>query len=126
MPTVKFADGSTLTNPSIKQVKAKLVACTAAITDVRRPQRQSSAAQDSMISLAIEIDPGSSSRDGESLLQSPSLERLADLGAGEPRRLGDLAVVERELLLGIADGVEADHQRPRERPRLAAQVLARR
>ena len=24
VPTVKFADGSTLTNPSIKQVKAKL------------------------------------------------------------------------------------------------------
>lgn len=26
VPTVKFADGSTLTNPSLKQVKAKLAA----------------------------------------------------------------------------------------------------
>ena len=33
--------------------------------------RQSSAAHDSMISRAIEIDPGNNSRDGESLLQSP-------------------------------------------------------
>lgn len=32
---------------------------------------QSSAAQDSMISRAIEMDPGSSSRDGDSLFQSP-------------------------------------------------------
>ncbi len=75
-----------------------------------------------MISRAIEIDPGSSSRDGESLLQSPSASAVAHLGAGEPRRLGDLAVAEEELLLRVADRVEADHQRPRERPRLTAQV----
>ena len=59
-----------------------------------------------MISRAIEIDPGSSSRDGESLLQSPSAERLADLGPGEPGRLGDLAVRERQRGGGVADGRE--------------------
>ena len=111
VPTVKFADGSTLTNPSAGEVKAKLGVAP-----------QSCAAQDSMISRAIDIDPGSSSRDGESLLQSPCSSASRTSARVNHARLGDLAVVERELLLGIADGVEPDHQRPRERPRLAAQV----
>ena len=47
---------------------------------------------------------------------------LANLVAGEPSRLGDLSVVERKLLIRIANGMEADHQRARERPWLAAQI----
>ena len=64
VPTVKFSDGSTLTNPSVTEVKAKL----AEVADLP----QSSAAQDSMITRAIEIDPGSSSFESEALLQSPA------------------------------------------------------
>ncbi len=40
-------------------------------TEYELRARQSSAAQDSMISRAIEMEPGSSSFDGESLFQSP-------------------------------------------------------
>ena len=71
---------------------------------------------------AIEIDPGSSSFDPEALVQSPACKRRPHLVAGEPRRLGDLAVVERELFIRVTEGVEADHQRARKGPGLAAQI----
>ena len=75
-----------------------------------------------MITRAIDIEPGSSSLASASLLQSPRASACAHLVAGEPRGLGDLAVVEGEFLIGIADRMEADHQGARERPRLAAEV----
>ena len=67
--------------------------------------RQSRYAQDSMISRAMEMLPGSSSRDCDSL-PSPLRQCRAHLRPGEPGRLGDLAVVVGELLLRITQGVK--------------------
>ena len=75
-----------------------------------------------MISRAIEIDPGSSSRDGESLLQSPSASAARTSSRVNHAASAISPSLNDELLLGVAERVEADHQRPRERPRLAAQV----
>lgn len=74
VPTVKFADGSTATNPSLAAVKQTLATLPDRLdrllrADPRGPHgtfyaldQLSSSAQDSTIVRAMEIDPGSSSR----------------------------------------------------------------
>ena len=63
-----------------------------------------------MITRAIDTEPGSSSLAFRVAAPVTEGQRGAHLVAGEPCGLGDLAVVEGEFLIGIADRMEADHQ----------------
>ncbi len=75
-----------------------------------------------MISLAIEIEPGSSSFDGAALLQSPSSSAARTSSRVNHAASAISPSLNENSCVGVADGVEADHQRARKRPRLAAQV----
>ena len=48
--------------------------------------------------------------------------RGPDLGPGEPAGVGDLRGVRGELLVGVGQGMEAEHERAGVRPRLARDV----
>lgn len=69
----------------------------------------SHAAHDSMITRAIEIDPGSSSFDSDALDQSPAASAARTSSRVNHAASANFAVAERELLIRVTQGMKANH-----------------